>query len=57
MGLVDKLLFFIAPRIIGGENSITPVEGEGVDKIEESIKLKDIKVRRFGEDILFEGYI
>jgi len=57
MGLVDKLLFFIAPKIIGGENAITPVEGEGVDKIVEAIKLKDIKLRRFGEDILFEGYI
>jgi diaminohydroxyphosphoribosylaminopyrimidine deaminase/5-amino-6-(5-phosphoribosylamino)uracil reductase len=57
MGLVDKFLFFIAPKIIGGENSITPVEGEGVDRIGEAIKLKDIKVRRFGEDVLFEGYI
>ena len=57
MGLVDKLLLFIAPKIVGGENSITPVEGEGVDRIGEAIKLKDIKVRRFGEDILFEGYV
>jgi riboflavin biosynthesis pyrimidine reductase len=33
------------------------VEGEGVDRIGEAIKLKDIKVRRFGEDVLFEGYV
>jgi len=57
MGLVDKLLFFIAPKIIGGKNSITPVEGEGVDRIGKAIKLKDIKLRRFGEDVMFEGYI
>jgi len=57
MGLVDKVLFFIAPKIIGGKNSVTPVEGEGVDRIGKAIKLKDIKVRRFGKDILFEGYI
>jgi diaminohydroxyphosphoribosylaminopyrimidine deaminase/5-amino-6-(5-phosphoribosylamino)uracil reductase len=57
MGLVDKILFFIAPKIIGGENAITPVEGEGVNKAEEAIELKHIKVRRFGKDILFEGYI
>jgi len=57
MGLVDKVLFFIAPKIIGGKNSITPVEGEGVNKIGEAIKLRDIKVKRFGDDILFEGYI
>jgi len=57
MGLVDKVLFFIAPKIVGGERSITPVEGEGVDRIGKAIKLKDIRVRRFGEDFLFEGYV
>jgi diaminohydroxyphosphoribosylaminopyrimidine deaminase/5-amino-6-(5-phosphoribosylamino)uracil reductase len=56
-GLVDKVLFFIAPKIIGGRNSVTPVEGEGVDKIGQAIKLKDIKFRRLGPDILFEGYV
>ena len=57
MGLVDKLLFFIAPKIVGGEKSITPVEGEGADSIEKAMRLKDTKIRRFGEDILFEGYV
>lgn len=57
MGLVDKILFFIAPKIVGGENAITPVEGEGIDRIGEAIKLKDTKIRKFGDDILFEGYV
>lgn len=57
MGLVDKVIFFIAPKIVGGENAITPVEGEGIDRIGEAIKLKDTKIKRFGEDILFEGYV
>ncbi|NIM03627.1 bifunctional diaminohydroxyphosphoribosylaminopyrimidine deaminase/5-amino-6-(5-phosphoribosylamino)uracil reductase RibD [bacterium] len=57
MGLVDKVLFFIAPKIVGGEDAITAVEGEGIDRIGQAIRLKDTKVRRFGEDILFEGYI
>ena len=57
MGLVDKVLFFIAPKIVGGKNSITPVEGDGVDKIGDAIRLKDTKIRRFGADILFEGYV
>jgi diaminohydroxyphosphoribosylaminopyrimidine deaminase/5-amino-6-(5-phosphoribosylamino)uracil reductase len=57
MGLVDKVLFFIAPKIVGGEGAITPVEGEGIDRMGEAIRLKDIKIRRFGEDILFEGYV
>lgn len=57
MGLVDKVIFFIAPKIVGGENAITPVEGEGIDRIGEAIKLKNTKIKRFGEDILFEGYV
>jgi len=57
MGLVDKVLFFIAPKIIGGEDAITPVEGEGIDRIGQAIILKDTRIGRFGEDLLFEGYI
>ena len=57
LGLVDKVIFFIAPKIIGGKDSVTPVEGEGVDKIGQAMKLKDIKFRRLGPDILFEGYV
>jgi len=56
-GLVDKVLFFIAPKMIGGEEALTPVEGEGIERIKDAIKLKDISVKRFGEDVLIEGYI
>ena len=56
-GLVDKVLFFIAPKIIGGEGALTPVEGEGIERIKHAIKLKDISIKRFEEDVLVEGYI
>ncbi len=55
--LVDKVLFFIAPKIIGGEKALTPVEGEGIERIKDAIKLKNISIKRFGEDMLVEGYI
>ncbi|MFB0528172.1 MAG: bifunctional diaminohydroxyphosphoribosylaminopyrimidine deaminase/5-amino-6-(5-phosphoribosylamino)uracil reductase RibD [bacterium] len=57
MGLVDKVLFFIAPKIVGGEDAITPVEGKGINRIGEAVKLKDTKIKKFGDDILFEGYV
>jgi len=57
MGLVDKVLFFIAPKIIGGRDSITPVEGNGVRKVDDAILLREIKLKRFGEDILVEAYV
>ena len=33
-GLVDKINVFIAPKIIGGRNALTAVEGEGFTSIE-----------------------
>lgn len=56
-GIVDKVIFFIAPKIIGGRNAITPVEGAGIQFMKDAIGLKNINVSRFGEDILVEGYI
>lgn len=56
-GIVDKVLCFIAPKILGGEKAITPVEGEGFNTMEKAIKLKNINTEKFGEDILIEAYI
>jgi diaminohydroxyphosphoribosylaminopyrimidine deaminase/5-amino-6-(5-phosphoribosylamino)uracil reductase len=56
-GLVDKVLFFVAPKIIGGKDAISPVMGHGISRIDKAIKIKDIKLKRIGEDFLFEGRI
>ncbi len=55
-GIVDKLLFFIAPKIVGGEYALTSVEGGGIEKITGAIRLKDVTIKKFGPDILVEGY-
>jgi diaminohydroxyphosphoribosylaminopyrimidine deaminase/5-amino-6-(5-phosphoribosylamino)uracil reductase len=54
-GLWDRFLFFIAPKIIGGRTAVTSVEGKGVEKVSQAIKLKDVKVAMLGEDILVIG--
>ena len=56
-GIVDKVLFFYAPKIIGGADALGMVGGEGVEKLHDAINLKNIRVRRLGDDILVEGYI
>ncbi|MCX7923662.1 MAG: bifunctional diaminohydroxyphosphoribosylaminopyrimidine deaminase/5-amino-6-(5-phosphoribosylamino)uracil reductase RibD [Clostridia bacterium] len=56
-GIVDKVMFFVAPKIIGGHNAVTPVEGEGRKLMAEAIRLKDMDLYRFGEDVLIEAYI
>jgi len=55
--IVDKICFFIAPKIIGGESAKTPVEGEGIKNLKEAILIKGLEYQRIGEDILVEGYI
>ena len=56
-GIVDKVMFFIAPKIIGGKDSFPAVGGKVFRKLSEAYKLKDINVKRIGEDILIEGYL
>lgn len=56
-GIVDKVIFFIAPKIIGGEKSFPAVGGKTFKKLEEAYRVKDLKIKRVGEDLLIEGYI
>lgn len=55
-GLVDRYLFFVAPKIIGGESAVTSVEGEGVRLVKDAVRIKDMKAVAIGRDILIEGY-
>ncbi len=55
-GLVDKVLAFVAPIIIGGEQAKTAVSGTGVEKVADALQLKDIKVERFENEFLISGY-
>jgi diaminohydroxyphosphoribosylaminopyrimidine deaminase/5-amino-6-(5-phosphoribosylamino)uracil reductase len=50
--MVDRVLFFIAPKIIGGRDAVTSVEGLGVDKVNKAVKFRQVKVEAVGEDIL-----
>jgi len=54
-GLVDKVLFFISPKIIGGKEATSSVMGKGVARIDRALKLKNVKIKRIGEDYLLEG--
>lgn len=56
-GIVDKVISFIAPKIIGGTNAKTPVGGQGIEHITDAITLKDIQILRFKEDIMLQGYL
>ncbi len=55
-GIVDKAFFFIAPLITGGDDGIPICRGEGVDRMQDCLRLTRIQTRRFGDDLLIEGY-
>ena len=55
--LVDKVYFFIAPKIIGGKEAKTPVAGTGILNLQEALALKDIQVEKLDEDILIIGRV
>ena len=55
-GLVDKVYVFIAPKLVGGREALTPVEGEGFASLRECVALTDVHVEELAGDILLTAY-
>lgn len=55
--LIDKVHFFIAPKIIGGQMAPGPVAGSGAESVDQAIMLEDTSTQILGGDILINGYI
>lgn len=56
-GLIDKVLAFISPIIIGGEGAKSAVGGNGVGRVAEALRLNRVKISELGDDILISGYL
>ena len=56
-GIVDKVIYYIAPKILGGASAKTSVEGDGFKEIADCTKLKDISVRMIDNDICVTAYV
>lgn len=52
--LVDEVRVAISPRIVGGKNAITLVEGNGFDMIADGIKLRLKRNYKLGDDFILE---
>lgn len=53
--LIDKVRVYISPQIFGGTNAKTPVTGDGIQKVSDSIKLQNIKYKKIEQDLVIEG--
>jgi diaminohydroxyphosphoribosylaminopyrimidine deaminase / 5-amino-6-(5-phosphoribosylamino)uracil reductase len=56
-GLLDKILLFYAPILIGGKNALNLIGGKGIDFLRDAHKLDIVTVKRFKEDIFVEAYV
>ena len=56
-GIVDKVMFFYAPKLTGGDDGVPICRGKGPDRMADCIAVKDITLQRFGDDVMIEGYI
>ncbi len=56
-GMIQKVMAFIAPKIIGGETAPSPVGDLGFTKMTQALQLERIKIQTIEQDILIEGYL
>ena len=55
-GLVNKVSFFLAPIIIGGQDAPGAIGGAGIERLADALKLHNLEIVRRGEDIEVTGY-
>lgn len=56
-GILDKIILFYAPILIGGKGAYNLIGGKGIDFLKDAYKIDIASVKRFKEDIYLEGYV
>jgi len=56
-GLVDKVYAFIAPKLIGGREALTPVEGDGFFQLSQAVQLTDMTTEDLDGDVLLTAKV
>ncbi|MBQ0056477.1 MAG: bifunctional diaminohydroxyphosphoribosylaminopyrimidine deaminase/5-amino-6-(5-phosphoribosylamino)uracil reductase RibD [Bacteroidales bacterium] len=55
--LIDEVYAFIAPKIVGGADAKTPVEGLGLSRMSDAVTLDEVSTTAVGQDILVHGFV
>ena len=56
-GLVDRVLAFVAPQLVGGRGAPGPLGGLGAATMDGAYRLRDVVIRHFDDDLLIQGEI
>ncbi len=54
--LIDKVILYMAPKLIGGKHAPTFLEGTGIELMKDAIDLEELAIERIGNDIKITGY-
>ncbi|WP_010098401.1 bifunctional diaminohydroxyphosphoribosylaminopyrimidine deaminase/5-amino-6-(5-phosphoribosylamino)uracil reductase RibD [Ornithinibacillus scapharcae] len=54
--LVDKVVLYFAPKLIGGQNAPTFLEGNGIANMADAVELDNTEIKKIGKDFKFTGY-
>lgn len=56
-GLIDRVVAFVAPRLVGGRDAPTPLGGAGAERIAAGWSLDAVEWRRLGDDVVIDGLV
>ena len=56
-GLIDKVVSFVAPKLLGGEKAPSPLGGLGIENMEDAVRITDWSVSKMKDDLRIEGWI
>jgi diaminohydroxyphosphoribosylaminopyrimidine deaminase/5-amino-6-(5-phosphoribosylamino)uracil reductase len=55
--LAQRVVFFYAPKVLGGRDARKAVAGRGARSLDESVALHDLKWRRLGQDLFLTARV
>jgi diaminohydroxyphosphoribosylaminopyrimidine deaminase/5-amino-6-(5-phosphoribosylamino)uracil reductase len=55
--LVDKVVAFVAPKLLGGRDALPMIGGRGAARMADARRLVDVDYRRLGDEIMITGYV
>ena len=56
-GLVQKIYCYLAPKLIGGREAGSPVEGDGFSRMKDALPVKEMEILPLGQDICISGRV
>ena len=56
-GLIDKLLLFVAPKLVGGDDAPSLFAGPGARSLAEAVPVGELEVEELGDDLLLTAYL